>query len=342
MADRDMSVLIITKSDDNDCIPSVIGSLEARGGKAIRFDTDRFPTELTLDIHYDGARRRIFLRGEGVNADLTQVESVWYRRVRFGGGLPDTMDKQHKKAAAREIQVTVMGMLASLDAFKLDPLSLIRLAGNKQLQLQIAHDVGLETPATLTTNDAGAVSAFYEANKNGTVAKMLSSFAIFDEDGKDHVVFTTPLKPENLQNLDSLRLCPMTFQAMVPKKLELRVTVVGDQVFTAAIDSQATDRAKVDWRREGNALLDQWKPYDLPTDVQQRVLRLMDHFGLNYGAIDIIVTPDDRYVFLEVNPVGEFFWLEVCPGFPIGEALADVLLGRAPRRTQTLPGPHAG
>jgi len=335
-----MNVLIITKSDDNDCVPSVIRAIEARGGRAIRFDTDRFPTELTLEVRCEGPGRHVRLHGDGIDADLTQVGAVWYRRTRFGGRLPDTMDKQYKRAAVREIEATIIGMLASLDAFKLDPLPLVRLAGNKQLQLQIAHDVGLEIPATLITSDADAVRSFYAGNKGGTVAKMLSSFAIFDEEGREQVVFTTPLKPENLRSLERLRLCPMTFQAMVPKQLELRTTVVGDRLFTAAIDSQATERASVDWRREGEALVDQWKPYDLPSDVRQGVLRLMNHFGLNYGAIDIIVTPDDRHVFLEVNPVGEFFWLESCPGFAIGEALADVLLDRAPRRAQPMPQSH--
>jgi glutathione synthase/RimK-type ligase-like ATP-grasp enzyme len=61
----------------------------------------------------------------------------------------------------------------------------------------------------------------------------------------------------------------------------------------------------------------------------------MDYFELNYGAIDIIVTPDNRHIFLEVNPAGEFFWLERCPGLPISKALADVLLGRAPRRERS-------
>ncbi len=334
-----MTVLIITKSDDNDCIPSVTRAVEARGGQTVRFDTDRFPTELTLDLRQDGSGRRLTLRSDGIETDLSQISAVWYRRARYGAQLPDSMDKQYRRASAREIQATVQGLLASLDAFVMDPLPLVRLAGNKQLQLQIAQDVGLETPATLITSDPDAVRSFFESNETGTVAKMLSSFAIFDDDGKENVVFTTPLKQENLAKLDSLHLCPMTFQAMVPKRLELRVTVVGDRVFTAAIDSQSTERAKVDWRREGDAFLDQWKAYDLPPDVERRVLCLMDHFGLNYGAVDIIVTPDDRYVFLEVNPVGEFFWLELCPGHPIGKAIADVLLGRAFRRVHALPGP---
>ena len=58
----------------------------------------------------------------------------------------------------------------------------------------------------------------------------------------------------------------------------------------------------------------------------------MDRLGLNYGACDFIVTPEGRHVFLEVNPAGEFFWLEKHPGLPIAGALADVLLGLAPRR----------
>ncbi|PSB57762.1 MvdD family ATP-grasp ribosomal peptide maturase, partial [Chamaesiphon polymorphus CCALA 037] len=67
-------------------------------------------------------------------------------------------------------------------------------------------------------------------------------------------------------------------------------------------------------------------PYTLPADVEAKLLQFMEYFGLNYGAIDIIVTVDGRYVFLEVNPVGEFFWLELYAGLPISNAIADLLL----------------
>jgi D-alanine-D-alanine ligase-like ATP-grasp enzyme len=66
--------------------------------------------------------------------------------------------------------------------------------------------------------------------------------------------------------------------------------------------------------------------------VEEKLLRLMDYFNLNYGAADFIVTPEGRHVFLEVNPAGEFFWLEHRPGLPISAAIADVLLGLAKRR----------
>jgi len=163
------------------------------------------------------------------------------------------------------------------------------------------------------------------------VTKMLSSFAIY-EAGKELVVFTNPVKPEDLEDLSGLSLCPATFQELLPKSLEIRVTVVGHRVMSAAVDSQVSQRAVHDWRRDGVNMLQDWRPYQLPIEIEEKILRLMDYFSLNYGAIDIILTPDNRHVFLELNPSGEFFWLERSPGLPISDAIADVLLGHAPRR----------
>jgi len=191
--------------------------------------------------------------------------------------------------------------------------------------------LGLDTPRTLITNDPEAVRAFARSCERGMITKMLSSFAIYQDDA-EKVVFTNPVAVEDLNDLDGLRLCPMTFQEQVSKRLELRITVVGGRVLAAAIDSQASERAAHDWRRDGVRLLDAWQPYTLPPEVEEKLLRLMDYFNLNYGAADFIVTPEGRHVFLEVNPSGEFFWLELHPGLPISEAIADVLLGLNKRR----------
>jgi glutathione synthase/RimK-type ligase-like ATP-grasp enzyme len=241
------------------------------------------------------------------------------------------MDAQLRHASLGESRVTIMGMLASLDVFRMDAEPLIRRAENKQLQIQIARAFGLDTPRTLITNDPEAVRAFARTCERGMVTKMLSSFAIYEDDA-EKVVFTNPVAAEDLNDLDGLRLCPMTFQEQVSKRLELRVTVVGTRVLAAAIDSQASARAAHDWRRDGVSLIDAWQPYTLPPEVEENLLRLMDYFDLNYGAADFIVTPEGRHVFLEVNPSGEFFWLERRPGLPISEAIADVLLGHSERR----------
>lgn len=323
-----MTVLIVTHSQDNESIPLVIKAIQEQGGKAFRFDTDRFPTEVKLDIQYGKGTERLILTSEQEKLDLREVAAVWYRRIWIGGRIPTTMDAQLRDASIKESRATVQGMIASLKGFHLDPVPNIRRADNKQLQLQVAQELGFDTPRTLITNNPQAVREFAKECEEGMITKMLSSFAIYEE-GKEKVVFTNPVAPEDLENLDGLRFCPMTFQEKVPKALELRTIIVGKRVFTASIDSQSSEGARNDWRRRGVALLEDWKLYNLPQAVEEKLLKLMEHFGLNYGALDLILTPDGRHVFLEVNPVGEFFWLERCPGLPISKAIADILLSQS-------------
>jgi MvdD family ATP-grasp ribosomal peptide maturase len=327
-----MTVLFITRSDDNESVSMVARAVERRGGEVVRFDTDRFPTEVRLSAHYGrGGEERLTLANDEGEFDLREVTAVWHRRLNYGGLLPTTLDRQLRQASLGETRAAAQGMLASLDAFRMDDVRHIRHAENKQLQLQVARSLGLDIPRTLTTNDPSAVRAFAEECGGRIVTKMLSSFAVY-EGGRELVVFTNPVRPEDLEDLSGLSLCPMTFQELIPKALELRVTIVGHRVMAASIDSQSSERAAHDWRRDGLRMVEDWLPYELPRETEEKLLRLLDYFSLNYGAIDIIVTPEGRHVFLELNPVGEFFWLERCPGLPISDAIADVLLGRGLRR----------
>ena len=327
-----MTILIITRSDDNESVSMVARAIERKGGRSIRFDTDRYPTEVRLSAYYGaGDEERLTLANDEGEFDLREVKAVWHRRLNYGARLPTTLDRQLRRASVGESRAAAQGMLASLKAFRMDALQHIRHAENKQLQLQAARELGLAVPRTLTTNDPAAVRAFAAECEGGMVTKMLSSFAVY-EGGEELVVFTNPVKPEDLSDLSGLSLCPATFQEMIPKALELRVTVVGDRVMSASIDSQSSDRAAHDWRRDGLRMVEDWRPYELPREVEEKILRLMDYFVLNYGAIDIIVTPDGRHIFLEVNPVGEFFWLERRPGLPVSDAIADILMERSRRR----------
>jgi D-alanine-D-alanine ligase-like ATP-grasp enzyme len=63
----------------------------------------------------------------------------------------------------------------------------------------------------------------------------------------------------------------------------------------------------------------------LPPAVEAKIHAFMQVFGLIYGAFDFIVTPDGRHIFLEVNPAGQYMWVEAKTGLPITAALADML-----------------
>jgi glutathione synthase/RimK-type ligase-like ATP-grasp enzyme len=329
-----MTTLIVTHSRDNEAPKAVARALEERGERTWRFDTDLFPTEAQIEFD-EGAGGRI--TGPQGTLELAEVTAVYYRRASVGARIPKDMDAQLRAPSVEESRRVVFGLLTALDVFTLDRLEWVRRSEHKPLQLRLARALGLEVPRTLTTNDPKAVRAFAASCPGGVVTKMMASFAVYDEQGREQVVFTNPLSAEQLEDLEGLDLCPMTFQERLPKAMELRVTVVGEQVMAASIDSQALPRSREDWRREGHALTEAWKPYTLPEPVRVASLKLMDALGLNYGAFDFIVTPEGRHLFLEVNPAGEFMWLMRHPGLPIAEALADVLLGRAPRRLGPKP-----
>jgi len=323
-----MSILIITHSEDNESVALVTEAIARQGGHTIRFDTDRYPTDVRLTAYYGASGdERLTLTNEEGEFDLREVTAIWHRRLRFGAHLPTGLDKQLRHASLGEASAAAHGMLASLKTFRMDHVQHIRYAENKQLQLQVARELGLDIPRTLTTNDPSVVRAFAKSCESGMVTKMLSSFAIHEE-GKELVVFTNAVQQEDLDDLSGLNLCPATFQELIHKSLEIRVTVVGHRVMCASIDSQISTRATHDWRRDGVRMIQDWQPYQLPIEVEEKILCLMNYFSLNYGAIDIILTPDGKHIFLELNPCGEFFWLERTPGLPISDAIADVLLGR--------------
>lgn len=326
-----MTVLIITHSNDHAGTAKVQEAIEARGVRCFRFNTDTYPGHARMSLGFGaGVPRRRLITPQGT-LDLDQVSAIWYRRLRVGQQLDDQMDPQLRHTAVEEARRTFRGMMTGGAPFVMDPLQNIRAAENKEFHGRVARSVGLETPDSLFSNHPEAVRAFFKAHPEGVVTKMQATFAVI-EDGDEQVIFTNRLTEADLDDLDGLSLCPMIFQAMVPKKLELRVTVVGRTLFCAAVDSGTKARADVDWRREGDAFADQWQPHTLPQAVADKVLALMDRLGLNYGAMDIILTPDNRYVFLEVNPCGEFFWLERNTGLPITDAIAAVLVDEDMRR----------
>lgn len=325
-----MTVLVITKSQDPGA-DAVIAEIRQSGARAFRFDTDRFPTEIRLIIECDRDRARTSIHSTDESLDSSEISSVWHRRLSIGSLLPATMDKQLRNASELESKATFQGVIASLQCFVLDPVTNIRNAQNKQLQLQLARELGLKIPQTLITNDPDAVRRFYRHCEERIVTKMLSSFAVYENE-QERVVFTNPVSAKDLEDLDGLRLCPMTFQERVEKALELRTVIVGEHSFTAAIDSQSYEKTRFDWRRNAVARLDAWKAFELPQSIEVKLKRMLDWFGLQYGAFDLILTPAGDHVFLEVNPVGEFLWLDKVAGLPIARAMADVLLGRGRRR----------
>ncbi|TGD59051.1 MvdC/MvdD family ATP grasp protein [Flavobacterium humi] len=325
-------VLIITHSLDNECIEVVSNKLREYNAEPIRFNVDEYPLHYALSSCYENNEWKVYLDYKGERVSIHDISALWYRRSHnLGSGLSSVLEGEFLSSVHGEVRATLFGMLESLNCFQIGKFSQYRRLDSKEEQMKIASHLGLKIPETCITNNPEEAKRFIKERPGGVISKMQSAFAI-TRDGIENVVFTNVMKEEDLNDIDTLQYCPMQFQEKLEKALELRVTIVGDQVFSFAIDSQKLENAKLDWRREGVTLLQDWKPYDLPLEIKEKLLQMMDIYQVNYGAIDIIVTPENDYYFLEVNSAGEFFWLDRLIDGAISDQIAKVLLGKENRR----------
>jgi len=285
-------------------LPAVAGALRERGAEPVVFDPSAFPSGAALTLAYD--RGGFHGRWADRFVELGEVSAIW-QGVVVGTALP-AMQPGVRETCVSASELAVVGLLDSLQVFQLDPFWTKMRADNKPHQLRIAQRAGLVVPETIVSNDPAAVRAF--AWRCGPViAKMLvqpASTGPADDDAP--VVFTTAMTAADLEQLDGLDLCPMIFQERIENQRDVRVTVVGKRLFSVALDAVARGGDDVDWRRQSYALdrVPAWTRYELPTVVAGGVVRLVDHFGLNYAAVDLIVRPDGGHVFLELNASGSF------------------------------------
>jgi glutathione synthase/RimK-type ligase-like ATP-grasp enzyme len=129
---------------------------------------------------------------------------------------------------------------------------------------------------------------------------------------------------ERDSDFGAVALAPVTFQEEVPKRSDLRVTVVGSTCFAVSIESQAQPDTTTDWRRPA-AMEPALEFVTLPTLVQERCSQVLRALKLTFGAIDLVHSLSGQYVFLEVNPTGQWGWLEVQLGLPISSSIAAAL-----------------
>ena len=118
----------------------------------------------------------------------------------------------------------------------------------------------------------------------------------------------------------------------IAKRHEVRATVIGDRVFAARIHSQYGP-ASPHRLRDMSAEI-RYEAETLPAGIEARCLDFVHSYGLTYGALDFIVTPDGDYVFLENNPVGQFLFVEqLVPELDMTGALAACLIAGARAET---------
>ncbi|MEW1671977.1 ATP-grasp ribosomal peptide maturase [Streptomyces noursei] len=311
-------VAVVTEVDDVTA-DMVITALNKRGVPIVRFDPSDIGDNLQMSARFgastdSSATPAGTLRTPSRAISLEGARSMYWRRPTWPHF--DHLDASDARYAEAQVRHGLGGTLYALPNCRYvnHPLS-NRTAEHKPLQLAAAQHLGLTVPPTLISNDLKTIREFI-AEHDSVIFKALRWTPYRRADGVGLTTWTEPVTADDVD--ERVTVTPHLFQAQVPKIADVRVVIVGPTVFAIRIDSDL-----LDWRADYSALT--YTPMDLPTGVERALIAHLDHFGLASGSFDLCITPDGDLHWLELNPNGQWGWLEDETGLPITQAFADLL-----------------
>jgi len=336
----DKTIVIITNEIDAHA-DTILTYLQEQGRDVFRLHPHELALHMESSLEIDSAKHSVRLHNRANNrwVDVRDIAAVWYRRP-LPFQLPEHLTHDESVFARKELSEYLRGLWMSMNCYWIDRPHLLRQADYKIEQLTRAKQFGFDIPRTIITNEPQKVRDFYHTCSGSMIYKVLSTPSLMSDESlmdksrydtedeqasDDLIVKTTIIGEPELELLDTIRLTPSLFQEYVPKRYELRVTVIGDEVFAAEIHSQERAETMIDWRDYSVPI-----PYCkavLPPELMDRCLKFVKSYGLNYSAMDMIYTPDGKYVFVENNPSGQFLFVEhQVPELKMKKALSDCLM----------------
>ena len=272
----------------------------------------------TIDYAFEGGQLSVLYKNQPLRA-----KSVWFRR-------PVPLEKEMIPVAKQHLDYTCSALHRHLEmfldafpnAFWLSDVHAIRRAEHKLAQLTAASKLGFAIPDTLFASGSSAAKVFVRRHKRCIVKSQASSFP------KGLIAYTRVISMADKLDFSNLNVDPYTFQAYIEPQYELRVTVVRDQVFAAKVSGDNIDGIisdNRDWRYAWANNSFTAEKLELSTQLAQQCVKLVERLGLQYGAIDLIVDKNDTVWFLEINPNGQWAFIEEVTGQPIGSSLATIL-----------------
>lgn len=262
----------------------------------------------------------------GAFSDI-DIGSIWFRRE-------FTIETTKENDSAEEIYIStqkaihVNSLFRALSEFipSINKPSSNWKASSKFLQQTIAVKNNLLLPNTYQGGSPDIAFNFTNNSEKKLCIKPLEGVHLKKNDGETYAHYTSLFNKRPLNELHSLRTCPVVLQSYIEKEYELRITIVGKKIFAASINTKnASDDAKIDWRHYDWANTPYHK-IDIPDYLKRNLLGVMKDLKLHYGAFDLIKSTDGNYYFLEVNSQGQWLWLEDLTDLKITQSIAEWLI----------------
>jgi len=258
---------------------------------------------------------------DGVDIDPSDIKVVWFRRWAYAAdtSVPQLFAEQSYRTDSnvffacqhifKELQAVTKFLFTTLSSSKWlgEPKS---AAPNKLQVLKMAAEVGLDVPDTLVTADVNALQRFIE--KHGAViTKPIGDMLLCSFGDRQYATYTSVIDDKFASEHDQNASFPSLYQEKLDKKYEIRTFYLDGECYSMAMFTQQKAATQGDFRKYCYEDPVREVPYQLPASIEEAIRRLMTDLCLDTGSIDIVRTTDGRYVFLEVNPVGQFGMVSV-------------------------------
>lgn len=318
-------VLIISNKSD---ITSdfIVKQLKEKEIDFFRFNTDELTKTIscTLDLYKNSFILYDTNKNEKIN--LNEITAVYFRRPELPIIESDDLNSGEINLIQNEILYTLEGIYTLLrKAYWISPIYSIREAENKIFQLEVAKKLNLKIPNSIISNQYEDVYEFYSNCDENCIIKPIKS-GLIEEENKSKVIYTNLLDkiPSSREQINS---CPNFLQSHIIKKGDVRVTMVGEKAFATMIHSQENTKTKVDWRISQDFL--KHTRIELPSDIHNKCVQLLRHLKLRFGAIDFVLDKNEEFIFLEINPNGQWAWIEKLTGYQISHEITNLLVNES-------------
>lgn len=326
MASANSKVLLISNKMDIHA-DAVITELDSLGVDTFRLNTECLLSDYKVIGTHNGAKSKLSISdvlGRSLQFPV-DVLSIYYRKpedVVASSAITDVGARDFAVSEGRELLQTIY--CYQNVRWICHPYA-IRLASRKFHQLFIAENFGMTTPKTLLTNDPNELLTFFDACNGDIICKTLNTSSVRYK-GENYSTFTARVPKEHLlEHIDNVKHTPTLFQERLQKATELRITCIGNDVFACELDSQKIPESRTDWR-EVDPFTIPHREVRLPSALQHSLYQFLEHYDLSFGAFDFVRTSEGEYIFLECNPNGQWYWIELITKMPMARAMAKHLI----------------
>ncbi len=233
---------------------------------------------------------------------LKDIKSIYFRQPVFLRNTPSNPLSTDEQLSKSQWNAFFRSLCVFRNAKWINHPQATYLAESKPYQLSIARECGFMIPDTLIGNDADKMKKHFH-NKD-IIVKSLDTILLM-ENNDCLFTYTSKVNKEDLRN-DNIQTSPLCVQEYITPKIDWRVTIIENKIYSIKILKNG-EPIQEDWRLIPKEQLE-YKTSQLPKEVEQSCFLLMEKLNLKFGAIDILES-DGRFIFLEINPTGEWGWI---------------------------------